>query len=604
MKHIPCAACRSPFTTCFSGSAWENRERLRNIFAGEKKRPGRWLFPLSVPILLFCCFFLVSCQTADDESVLFPVQPTDVSPAFSLKEPGEETVSFSNLLGFQGVVHHEMTEDGFQWYTYQAKLADGTSFELAAASGTVFHLDLDGDGQLELVEYNAAVGSISVWRRWPDGSIRTQELRQAAASYFGLVGEPWRLVSLTFHPEDTTVTISSKSREETVPLSLLLEEAHSGTIILAAPDAQNPEGTPLSTTLPFGTYSVFYEKLNLDGAGREDDSLLVTCFDYDSPQGALTVAEATLGTGETLIWIYDNTGNPDILPVHLTSPERQSIVLLLNNRTSNYGAASYFVLDVENGALVEKARLGTGDAASGDLAPDSIIQFLFSVDSRPDGLDTLRISTLYPDKWHTLYGTLFWNGTDISWETDTRFMDTCFLPLADGRELTVQLSGPVSQVDESDYPHLCYDLAEIWDGDTLLQTITPTFPLPNPYVFDEDTKREITIPEDNYLPGFSAEVMFHDIDIRDINFDGSADLGLPCDSTHYDAHAWYVWDTANQQFRYAFSLEGYPTIDAEKQQLIEHRFDEGDHIYTFNARGQLVWMGAADIPEESSTPVS
>ena len=222
---------------------------------------------------------------------------------------------FSNLLGLQGTVRHEVTEDGNHWYTYQAQLGDGTSFELADTSGAVFHLDLDGDGQMELVDYDASVGSICVWRRWPDGSIRKQELGEAAANHFGLKGEPWRLVNLTFHPEDSTVTKSSAEKEETVPLSLLLEEARSGSIVLAAPDAQNPEGTPLSTVLPFGTYSVFYEKLNLDGEGEEDDSLIVTCFDYDSPQGALAVAEATLGTGATLTWTCDDTGSPNILPL-------------------------------------------------------------------------------------------------------------------------------------------------------------------------------------------------------------------------------------------------------------------------------------------------
>lgn len=111
-------------------------------------------------------------------------------------------------------------------------------------------------------------------------------------------------------------------------------------------------------------------------------------------------------------------------------------------------------------------------------------------------------------------------------------------------------------------------------------------------------KREIAILEENYLPGFSATAMLHNVDIRDINFDGSEDLGLPCDSTHYDPHAWYVWDGVNQQFRYAFSLEGYPTIDTEEQRIIEHRFEEGDHAYSFNARGQLVWMGPVDSLEE------
>lgn len=297
MKHTFCPVRTSPFTTHFSGNARENRERLRNISAGGKKRSGRWLFPLSTLLIFFCCFFLVSCQTTGEDGPTSSVQPADAAPVFSLTGPGEETVPFSGLLGLQGIVRHEVTEDGGQWYTYQAQLADGTSFELAHASGTVFHPDLDGDGQRELLGYDASASSLQVWRRWPDGSIRMQQLREAAAGHFGLKRDPWRLTGLTFHPEDATVTLSSAEEKETVPLSLLLDETPSGSIVLAAPDAQNPEGIPLSTVLPFGTYSVFYEKLDLDGKGTADDSLVVTCFDYDSPQDPLTVAEAALGTG-------------------------------------------------------------------------------------------------------------------------------------------------------------------------------------------------------------------------------------------------------------------------------------------------------------------
>ena len=64
MRSTPPAPPHSPYTTCFSGNARENRERLHNIFTGGRKRPGKWLFPLSVPVMLLCCFCLVSCQLA------------------------------------------------------------------------------------------------------------------------------------------------------------------------------------------------------------------------------------------------------------------------------------------------------------------------------------------------------------------------------------------------------------------------------------------------------------------------------------------------------------------------------------------------------------
>ncbi|MSB20580.1 hypothetical protein [Flavonifractor plautii] len=578
MNHMP----RFPFSACSPGPAQEVGS-IQDI-PRRKRIPRRWLTALAV---ILVCGSLSSCRQTE------AVPSAEEVPVFTLTTPGEETLPFSNLLGVQGTVTHTVDTEGSHWYTYQAQLPDGPTFALADGSGAFYHVDLDGDGQLELVEYDADIGALGVWRRWPDGSIREQELSQAAANRFDLKGDPRALIHLTFHPEDTTVTISSAEKEETVPLSLLLEYAHSGAIVLTTPDERNPEGTPLSTVLPFGTYSVFCEKLSLDGTGKEDDSLIVTSFDDDSPQGPLTVAEVSLGTGETFTWRCDDTGYPNILPAHLTSPERQSIVLLLQERFSNHGAASYFVLDLESGSLVEKARLGTGDAASGDLAPDSEVQSSVFWDSRPDGLDILRISTQYPGK-HTRYGSLFWNGAEIAWEADTRFMDTHFLTLADGRELTVQLSGPVSQVKENAGYDLCYDLVEIWNGDTLLQTVTPTFPLPNPHVFDEDTMWKVTIPEDNYPRGFSADSDFHHVDIRDINFDGTEDLGLPCDTTLADMHAWYLWNPISEQFEYSFALPGEITVDEENQTIRTNLYDDTLSVYDFNARGQLCWIGPYD----------
>ena len=47
------------------------------------------------------------------------------------------------------------------------------------------------------------------------------------------------------------------------------------------------------------------------------------------------------------------TGHPRLLPASFTPSGRQSVVLVLEDRYSNYGAASCFVLAVEEGALTE-----------------------------------------------------------------------------------------------------------------------------------------------------------------------------------------------------------------------------------------------------------
>ena len=54
-------------------------------------------------------------------------------------------------------------------------------------------------------------------------------------------------------------------------------------------------------------------------------------------------------------------------------------------------------------------------------------------------------------------------------------------------------------------------------------------------------------------------------------------------------------DPVAGQFRYSFALQGDLTIDAERHLLIETRWEEGPHTYSFNARGQICWQGPYEM---------
>ena len=105
-----------------------------------------------------------------------------------------------------------------------------------------------------------------------------------------------------------------------------------------------------------------------------------------------------------------------------------------------------------------------------------------------------------------------------------------------------------------------------------------------------------TVPAGNYNPlGFSADAALHHLSsILDVNFDGNQDIGLPVDTTHDNYHLWYCWDPGAEQFVPAFALQGVPETDEARGLLIEHPFDSPDMAYTFNARGQLVWLGTLE----------
>ena len=563
----------TPLSTPLSGSARQAEARIRNLFQGPKRRPPVWLMALTL-LLIFSCGGLVTCRTAASPP------PEEGAPVFSLTTPGEESVPFSDLLGFSGTAIHTVREDLSDWYEYQIRLPDGTSFSLADTSCLMYHLDLDGDGHPDLLAHDPDGGWLLVWRRWPDGSVRSQNLRQAAAELLGLEGTPWELVALTFHPQDEMVSIRSAADPSqillTLPLSQLLEAACGGNILLASSGQQGEDLIPLSDTLPFGTYAVFWEGLDLDGTGGTDDSVTVFSYDDDSASGPLTVVEAALGTGEVLTWELPSTGHPRLLPASFTPSGLQSVVLVLEDRYSNYGAASCFVLAVEEGALTEQVRLGTWEDNADDLAPDCPVIWSAYLHTRPDGLQVLRVPILY-DKWHQPeWATLSW--TQAGWDLtrDGYLTDTETVTVGPGRTLTLALRCPIPAPDDSS--QLRYDQIQVLDGGTLLQTITPDS-------FTPDSRAA--------FQGFVAFSPLLDyVDVRDIDFDGSEDFGVLCDTTHNEAHCWFVWDEASGSFRYLTTLGGRLEVLPETGQLVEGWWTDGPepvyHALAYNSRGELV----------------
>lgn len=353
------------------------------------------------------------------------------------------------------------------------------------------------------------------------------------------------------------------------------------------------QGEPEAVSGAAGPEAVCLDGLTLDHTGEGDDRVTVTSFPWSGlyPEG-LTRVEVTLGGGRPIVWEYPYPCYPRVLPLYLTSRDRQSLVLEMDDLTSNYGAACYFILEAEDGRLAERAHIGLWEAPEDDLLPDAAVLFGAEGADREDSpLQALRAPTLI-DKWHApCYVTLAWDGAQFSARSDESFVDKEALPLAGGRELALELTGRW-RTDDLGRRELYYDQVQVLEGDILLQTITPQFPLPQPRAFDADTAAQVTPPESSYPSfGFSADAVLHSLDIRDVNFDGFADLGLPCDTTHSDVHAWYVWSESDRQFQYAFALQGDLSVDRERGLLIENRWEEGPHQYSFNAHGQLVWQG-------------
>lgn len=560
---------RSPFSTPLSGSARETEDRIRNIFQYKKKRPPLLLFILACALAL-TCGGLVSCQARETAETPGP------SPLPSVwTEPELGTTSLGTVLGYPMTVTHTVEDvnqwydyQPVHWYDYQVQLPDGTWFHLTGGNAPSFPLDLDGDGQEELITNDPVNGGyLFAYRRYPDGSVRALDLRDAAMDRLGLTGEGYLVLNLEVRPEDKTAAVRSADdpTQELAVLSLsqLLAETRSGDILLSAPGEDGmPE--PFYSENPIdGSTAYFYQGLNLDGAGGLDDGLVVTSYGPDV--GNETRVEVTLGTGEVLTWTEPEFYFPAALPGYLSRADRQTLVLELDVPYSNYGAAFYVVLEAEGGALLEQARLEYNNEEQA-LLGNARLQ------DGADGLQELRVPALY-DKWHTpIWNTLTWNGVQFQLVSDGFFTDTYSLRVSDGRTLTLSLRCTTGE----DYFTDSYDQIQIWEGDALLQTISPSA-----------SQLDRRAPFQGFLANSPS---MNIVDIRDINFDGYEDFGLQCDTTHNEVHAWFVWDAEAGVYQYLTLLGGQLTLDSETRQLEEVWWIDDPAVvntYVWDEAGQL-----------------
>ena len=539
---------KTRLSTAMSGSAKETEGRLRNLFV-KHRRPALGLV-LAVGFAIGLCGSLVACRSA---------APAAEEPVFALTEPGEEIVPFADLLGLSGTVTHTLTDDGVHNYAYQIRLADGTEFPLTETWMPLYQVDLDGDGAVDALVENEFF--LQVYRYWPDGSLRTQQLQDAAANLLGLEGDYWRMVELAFQPEDGTVVIhvwpydDVPEREERVPLSRLLEAAHWSEVVLT------PEGQPL----PEGNRLSYLEDLTLDRQGTGDDNLVARTIRPDGEDRGSTELEVTLGTGEVLSWSYPDVTNPTVSPLHMTSRERQSLLAALASPGSNYGACAYVVLEVEDNKLAQRFQL---DAVANAY-----------VETGENGLQVLRIPELY-DKWHShIWGTAAWDGREITYASDGYFTDTYELDVGEDETLTLALRCTPSLEEGALVTTMLYDQVQLLKDGQVVQTITPED------VADDGVHTFQGFHIDSPAGGPVAT--------RDINFDGVEEFGLLCDATQNACRCWFVWDSEAGQFRHLATLAGELTLLPEEGQLEERMWNRDwnamvTRTYGWDSQGNLV----------------
>ena len=341
-----------------------------------------------------------------------------------------------------------------------------------------------------------------------------------------------------------------------------------------AAEVDNPEVKPVAETeIDVDTL----ENLNLDGVGSNDDSLTVTTVrphDWTESYAAMTVR---LGTGQELE--YTVMGRYFCNGVHtpyLTTMERQTIVLELAFWGANWAGCNDILFEVRDGVLTEVCTL-SGDDAENALNTQSTLYGLEVIEREDSPLQALRVPTSV-GKWHGPdIGTLTWEDDQWKFVLDGYYIDDWYWAVVDGgMELTISLRGRINWETPS-YPIWYYDQIQILHGETVIQTITENSFMP-----------------DDHCPFdfFNADVPNRSVFVRDINFDGNDDFGVPCNRYHNDGYCWFLYDPQLRQFRYAFSLSGEPLLLSDQKQIVEKWQDDyGENItyntYEYNKQGKL-----------------
>lgn len=501
---IPC----SPFTTRLTGGGRETELRLRGMFQWNRGRPPALLAAGAVLVILLSGT-LVSCGSQEG---------TAVPPQAGMLTELNQRVELEHLLGYGGYGVKTLDESGEEQYTYTVELPGGRLVQLPGGSGGMWHGDVDGDGALEVV---TAEGK--VYRRWPDGSIRAQDLRQAAVALEGTEGVRWWELSLSCRPEEDTVVVqpmagmvekAPSAPAVELPLSQLLDQAHGGTILVDA--NLEPVGDDVRVC--------FLERLDLDGQGGFDDRAVLTAGD-EVGQNSL---EVTLGTGAVLTWSLPDWISPRLLAGYLVSDRYQSLVLELVWKTSNYLAADYWVLSVRDGTLVEEEVISTDM----DMVPQAVMGG--TLETGDGGLQVLRIP-VHVSRWHDVgWATLRWTDGQARLVLDETVTDHYALPSVDGQALLLALRFPLSSEGENEIR--VYDRVDILEEGNLLQTITAD---------------QISYGGTRSFMGFLADDVPQDsVVIRDLDGDGRWDFGLRCDSVDWGSGCWFVWAQELGQYRF------------------------------------------------------
>ena len=170
----------------------------------------------------------------------------------------------------------------------------------------------------------------------------------------------------------------------------------------------------------------YFIGLNLDGAGDHDDQAVVTTYRWEgSLEDCYTLLSIRLGTGKVLSRGFRGWMDFTFQTGHLSSREKESIVLEISSKASNYCAATVYVLEIgedDPGVFLSEPVI-VGDFSYRPKLTNCMDVPLLTIgttilEGGPDELDKVQLFEIDIDRPsdEDIPHTLAWNGAEWTYD--------------------------------------------------------------------------------------------------------------------------------------------------------------------------------------------
>ena len=192
-------------------------------------------------------------------------------------------------------------------------------------------------------------------------------------------------------------------------------------------ESSEPENSEeASWYTPVADKAEHFTGLNLDGAGDHDDQAVVTTYRWEgSLEDCYTLLSVRLGTGKVLSRGFRGWMDFTFQTGHLSSREKESIVLEISSKTSNYCAATVYVLEIgedDPGVFLSEPVI-VGDFSYRPKLTNCMDVPLLTIgttilEGGPDELDKVQLFEIDIDRPsdEDIPHTLAWNGAEWTYD--------------------------------------------------------------------------------------------------------------------------------------------------------------------------------------------